>query len=1584
MQLSRRIFLILALLPSLAFAQNTRWDLPIETTLAQGGNLLPVYAIPGASIKFYSCSGSVCTTLATTYISATSSTTCPTSPTPMQVTLQGSSVCVSTADPYGNEGGWFQPGQYMLSVTYSGTTAPPYYFTVGGGSSGGGNVSGQAAGVVGIATNSTTTGAQSHLNENTSGVDTFTQPVVAPSISTTGPCSLGGTGACIIGTPGTAATPTTGKDILNDVTGVGWEESIGTGALSPICTMLSGCGGSGGTPGGTNGAIQYNNSSSFGGAVINGLIAGNNTAAPALATQSQFNPYLTAPGPIGGGTPTSYNGVTLSTTSGARSYLSGVGSYLPLGASSPAMSYGSYIIGDSTPAGEGPSEPRFYFRNLIAQDTPGPTQSQAISGTYGADIAASVWGTLNLPYNYVLPFISYECCINDAASIGATTPALLNAQITLRAGVRRGELFNFSVAASTGTTTGTWVASSNVGGGYSLPVQSGTATTIPGTGVSSHTNGSTLTITVPASADTGLAWLMDTTSTGGGTFTATLNGTPITSPCTGTTTFPVTCNGTAFSATNQAPAEQEYASNAGGTNTYVVTVTSATSASNVVTILGADYVPTTTALMPYMGLQGVLRQQSDASSTATAAYNTMVNTLYSQEFAAGITHLFFVDVRTGTPGVNTTTDFVNCTGCNGTPGGLHYGDPGALHLAQTTENAAAAAGFPIFFPSINGSIGNRPFFASPFALTSDYSLDGYVNANNVYSLTQLAPGICLGGPGPQILYTQCFGRIATDYDTQHTDSGTTTFASYMTGANGIDCLGGAFALTGTLRTCPFQILAPAAYYSGEFHIGSNGINTSTNHFFGASTIPGLSYDNYTTLSSSGGGTYDTIHLNTASGNLTYSLAACNGVVHNSRILFIKDSSDTNNFILGAGGGDLVNGASTFTYTSPAQYSQFQAECTAGSTSSWSVTQMGGGGSSGFPITIGSTSVAASSTTTTIAGLTLTAPTLTGTTQAANINATSGSVIGWNADTGFSRSLAGTIAFGNGTAGDRTGTLTGGAVGILGGTILDFNVGTLTESSGTFQLTSSGSTTGGSNTGTIKFVGIDSAGGFTDNYLTMNPTNATFSHGVVAPNVTDSALTSGNCVQASTGGLLTTTGSACGSGGSGPTLQTNGVNNTTQSALNFITSTTNATGLTITPSNPATSSEQMEITGNVTNAHLASQTANTVLGALTATTPSGLAVPSCSGATNALIWTSGTGFGCNTITPGTGTVTSVGFTGGLITVATATTTPAFAVAGTSGGIPYFSSTSTWASSALLTNHGLLVGGGAGAAPAALAVGGANFPLIGVASANPAFSTIAYLTSLTSGGIVCGTSTTALGSSVLLTSNVLPKGGGAGACPSNSSITDNGTTVATPETVSIGTSPPACTAGSGGAQCLGEGTVPTNVAASDAYYADSTAHEILAATAGTNNYGILERTEPGSIGTTGATAAVTTATLCAASAGACNVAGQYAVHIYINQSGTACSVVGATAALTPSLTWTDSGGTTRTSAFPLTTSATIGTTPLTIPTLSTSLIPTTGVFSFATSDMTIRTNGTVIQYALAYTGCTTGTFSYDTIISVTRLK
>lgn len=70
-------------------------------------------------------------------------------------------------------------------------------------------------------------------------------------------------------------------------------------------------------------------------------------------------------------------------------------------------------------------------------------------------------------------------------------------------------------------------------------------------------------------------------------------------------------------------------------------------------------------------------------------------------------------------------------------------------------------------------------------------------------------------------------------------------------------------------------------------------------------------------------------------------------------------------------------------------------------------------------------------------------------------------------------------------------------------------------------------------------------------------------------------------------------------------------------------------------------------------------------------------------------------------PGTGTVTSVGWTGGIVSVATATTTPAFTIAGTSGGVPYFSNGTTWASSTAPVAGQLMVWGGAGNAPTGVA-------------------------------------------------------------------------------------------------------------------------------------------------------------------------------------------------------------------------------------------------------------------------------------------
>ena len=115
---------------------------------------------------------------------------------------------------------------------------------------------------------------------------------------------------------------------------------------------------------------------------------------------------------------------------------------------------------------------------------------------------------------------------------------------------------------------------------------------------------------------------------------------------------------------------------------------------------------------------------------------------------------------------------------------------------------------------------------------------------------------------------------------------------------------------------------------------------------------------------------------------------------------------------------------------------------------------------------------------------------------------------------------------------------------------------------------------------------------------------------------------------------------------------------------------------------------------------------------------------------------------NAPTGGGGGVTSVSFTGGLISVATATTTPALTVAGTSGGIPYFSAASTWASSGALPSGDFVLGGGAGSAPTATfsivtaAKGGtgvANTATLTLGSSNQNWATLGT-------GIVKNTTTT----------------------------------------------------------------------------------------------------------------------------------------------------------------------------------------------------------------------------------------------------
>ena len=140
-----------------------------------------------------------------------------------------------------------------------------------------------------------------------------------------------------------------------------------------------------------------------------------------------------------------------------------------------------------------------------------------------------------------------------------------------------------------------------------------------------------------------------------------------------------------------------------------------------------------------------------------------------------------------------------------------------------------------------------------------------------------------------------------------------------------------------------------------------------------------------------------------------------------------------------------------------------------------------------------------------------------------------------------------------------------------------------------------------------------------------------------------------------------------------------------------------------------------ISGSLALTQLPSEAANTLLGSLTATTPSALGVPSCSTANNFLQWTSGTGFSCAaasgsavsiTAADGSITVSPSPITGtGTITVGLATVPKGGTgdTTFTAGALLLGNTTSALASLADVATGSVLLSGGVATNPAWQAVG-----------------------------------------------------------------------------------------------------------------------------------------------------------------------------------------------------------------------------------------------------------------------------------------
>ena len=215
----------------------------------------------------------------------------------------------------------------------------------------------------------------------------------------------------------------------------------------------------------------------------------------------------------------------------------------------------------------------------------------------------------------------------------------------------------------------------------------------------------------------------------------------------------------------------------------------------------------------------------------------------------------------------------------------------------------------------------------------------------------------------------------------------------------------------------------------------------------------------------------------------------------------------------------------------------------------------------------------------------------------------------------------------------------------------------------------------------------------------------------------------------TSGTITALGNAVTGSGSivlatSPTLTTPVLGDATATSVNLVTITNPGTTAVLTLANGST----LSTAGSVTHSGAFAQT-------FTGTAASAVTLPP--GTSSNYIISTGTQLASNPVTgtpsssnflrgdgtwavpSGTATVTSVAqsFTGGLISVSgspvTTAGTLALTVAGTSGGVPYFNSGTTWLSSAALAANAIVVGGGAGTAPATVTTNSTVLTALGVA-------------------------------------------------------------------------------------------------------------------------------------------------------------------------------------------------------------------------------------------------------------------------------
>lgn len=172
--------------------------------------------------------------------------------------------------------------------------------------------------------------------------------------------------------------------------------------------------------------------------------------------------------------------------------------------------------------------------------------------------------------------------------------------------------------------------------------------------------------------------------------------------------------------------------------------------------------------------------------------------------------------------------------------------------------------------------------------------------------------------------------------------------------------------------------------------------------------------------------------------------------------------------------------------------------------------------------------------------------------------------------------------------------------------------------------------------------------------------------------------------------------------------------------------------------------------------------------------------------------------------------------------------------------------------------------------------------------------------------------------------------------------------------------------------------TNVAGAAARWYDSAAHEMMLKTNGSSSGGMMVRSQPGAIHVTAQTATKTIYTLCAAAAGACNVAGQYRINWYFNQGGTACGTP-TPGQVTFALSWTDNAGAHSAVVMPMNDDSSIAVFT------SAFKFASSNTSGFASGEVNIwSTGGADIQVTNTYTACGVGTGTWELTATAERVQ